>query len=75
MKPKYEESELRRNHLTVRFKDREHEAICYQAQRQHQTASAYMREIVIDFLEMEGVDLSRAVDTDGFGDNQMECFR
>ena len=57
MKEKYDETELRRNHLTIRFKDNEHKAICHEAWLDHQTASGFVRAIVLNYLEKAGVAL------------------
>ena len=48
------EAELRRNVLTIRFRDREHQAVCDEAWRNRMSASGWLREVVLSKMEAEG---------------------
>ena len=49
-KPRFEEAELRRNCLSIRFKDCEHQAVTEAAWRQRMTASGWLRELALEHL-------------------------
>lgn len=50
-----DDSELRRNCLTIRFKDDEHKVITDEAWRNRQSASKLIRDIVLGYLHAEGI--------------------
>lgn len=48
------EEELRRNCLTVRLRDREHQALSNEAWRNRMTMSGWVRQIALSHLKAEG---------------------
>jgi hypothetical protein len=48
------EEDLRRNTLTIRFKDNEHKAVSDEAWRKRMSMSGWLREIALNRLESEG---------------------
>jgi len=54
-KPRMDDGELRRNCLTIRFRDVEHQAVTDTAWRNRMTASGWLRELVLEHLQQEGV--------------------
>jgi len=54
-KPKFDEGELRRNLLSVRFKDNEHQAVTDEAWRNRMTASGWLRELALEHLKNKKV--------------------
>ncbi|WFB36796.1 hypothetical protein P3T73_03345 [Kiritimatiellota bacterium B12222] len=48
------EKELRRNTLTIRFKDKEHQAVSDEAWRKRMSMSGWLRDIALTRLESEG---------------------
>ena len=53
MKP----DQLRRNCLTIRFQDAEHQAVRDEAWRRKMTASGWIRDLVMEKLKQKGAKL------------------
>lgn len=51
-KPYMDEADLKRNCLTIRFKDEEHKAVVDEAWRNRKTASGWLRDLVLERLEL-----------------------
>jgi hypothetical protein len=47
-----DEQELKRNCLTIRFKDEEHKLVVDEAWRNRKTASGWLRDLVLERLEL-----------------------
>ena len=51
----YDEADLHRNCLSIRFKDAEHQAVVDEAWRNRKTASGWLRELVLEHLARKGI--------------------